>query len=86
MADTDTTEQELKATPQPTLRGRNAWVFNELVAARGAGPAEASGWIIDQWINGEGRGILLETYDIDIRKYRRPSKVVDLNSRRKGRE
>lgn len=60
--------KEWSAQPQPSLRGRNAWVLDKLLTLRGTNPAEVAAWIIDQWIDGQGRDYL-KTYNIDLRDF-----------------
>jgi hypothetical protein len=69
------------ATPQVTLRGRSAYVLLELAKLRG-GEADAARWIIDMWIGGEGRKILLEQYGIDVLAYKQASNVVPIKGRK----
>jgi hypothetical protein len=66
-------------SPQITFRGRTAFVLNELKKAQGGELGDAVRWIVENWIGGEGRKILLESYGVDILAYRPPSNVVPLD-------
>jgi hypothetical protein len=76
---------EPRLTPQVTLRGREAWAVERL-AAFGMGAARSVAWIVQQWLNGEGKRELAESYGIDIREYAPPNKVVAIESVRSRRE
>lgn len=76
-------EDEPHLSPQVTLRGRNAWVLQVLLEARGGSLPEVAAWVIDQWIDGEGRKQLMEVYDIDIRDWNRRSNVVAMREKKK---
>lgn len=72
-------------TPQITLRGKNADIVRRLADAREHGIAEASAWMIDQFINSaEGRKNLLENYGIDVSAYQKPPKVVNIRDKKQG--
>ena len=70
-------------TPQVSIRGRNARVVQDLAEGRETGVAEVVAWIVDQWIgSAEGRKRLLDDYDIDVRKYRTPDKIVSITRKK----
>jgi hypothetical protein len=72
-------------TPQITLRGRNAWVVQQLAANRDQGIPEAAAWMIDQWISSpQGRKDLLDVYVIDVREYKKPGNVVNIRGKKHG--
>jgi hypothetical protein len=71
----ETATTAYSATPQPSLRGRNAWVLEQLLRIRGTNQAEVAAWVIDQWIDGPGREYL-RSYDIDIRDFYNRANVV----------
>ncbi len=61
--------------PQPTLNGYNAWVFRQLLEAKGIGPAQLAEWIIDRWIDSNGQ-VLSDEFDVQRRDYRKLKKIV----------
>ena len=63
------------AKPQPTLKGYAAWAFKRLVEAKGTGPAQVSGWIMERWIDENGK-LLREEFGISREQFRRQGKVV----------
>jgi len=73
---------EPHAAPQVTLRGRSAYVLQELAACRGGELADSARWIIDAWINGEGRSVLREQFGIDVLAYRPNNKVVSIDRKK----
>ena len=58
------------ATPQPTLLGYTAWVFNRLVAAKGEGKGPVAKWIIDQWVE-QHTALLADVYEIKREQWQR---------------
>jgi hypothetical protein len=79
---------EPHAAPQVTLRGRSAYILLELAQSRGGELADSARWIIDRWINGEGRTILKEQFGIDVLAYGTSRKVVSIDRKKNegGRE
>jgi hypothetical protein len=73
-------------SPQVTFRGRAAFVLSELRNAQGGEMGDTVRWIVENWIAGEGRKILLESYGIDVLTYRSPSNVVPLVGRSAARD
>jgi hypothetical protein len=73
-------EDPHKFTTQITLLGRAGWVLQQLSHRRGAGDADAAKWVIDQWIEGEGRSYL-ESFAIDLADYP-PADVRPIDSER----
>jgi hypothetical protein len=75
-------------TTQITLRGRSASVLLELARYRTGELAEAARWVIDSWIGGEGRKILMDQYGIDVLAHRPANKVVSIDRKKNegGRE
>jgi hypothetical protein len=69
-------------TTQITLRGRSASVLLELARYRTGELAETARWIIDSWIGGEGRKILMDQYDIDVLAHRPVKKVVPIDRKK----
>lgn len=65
-----------RETPQPTLKGYNAWAFRRLKGARGTGPGPTAEWIIDRWISENGE-FLEREFGIRRSDY---TKVVQLRS------
>lgn len=59
---------EIKCQPQVSLAGRSAWVVQRMLRYRGTSDAEVARWIIDRWIDGEGREYL-RSYGIDLLDY-----------------
>lgn len=74
--------REERLTPQPTLRGYNAWVVKKLMAARGDGPGPTAAWIIDRWIT-ENKEALARDYDIRNEDFR-SARVIDHPSTKKA--
>ncbi len=68
--------------PQPTLKGYNAWVVARLVEAKGITQAEVAAWIIDRWVDGNGR-LLADEYGISREHFRRHGKIVQHPSSRR---
>lgn len=56
---------EYKCQPQVSLSGRSAWVIEKLLKLRGTTDAEVARWVIDRWIDGEGRDYL-SSYGIEL--------------------
>lgn len=71
-----------RLTPQPTLRGYNAWVVKKLMAARGEGPGPTATWIIDRWIS-ENKETLADDYEIRNEDYRN-ARVIEHPSTKKA--
>ena len=67
--------------PQPTLKGYSAWVFIRLVEAKGRTPAEISAWIMERWIDENGK-FLSEEFGISREQFQRRGKVVQHPSSR----
>jgi hypothetical protein len=78
-----TRSKDEQFTAEISVWGRNAWVLQQLETARGNGAPEAVVWIIDQWVNSLGQKHLMDSYGIDIRTYRRPSKVTKISDKRR---
>jgi hypothetical protein len=72
---------EARTTTQVSLRGRTASVFLELASLRGGEPAASMRWIIESWLAGEGRKILLEQYGINVLAHGPASNVVSIEGR-----
>ena len=61
---------DLKITkPQPTLKGYQAWAFEEFIAIHGMSPAEGAAYLIGQWFQ-DNRDRLAQDYEISISRYR----------------
>lgn len=69
---------------QVTLRKRNALAVQRLAEVSGKTQAATVEWMVDQWLNGEGRQALLDSYDIDISAFQERSKVVTFRERDGG--
>lgn len=69
------------------MSGRTAWVIAKLVKILGKKEADVSRWIIEQWIEGEGRRYL-DSYGIDLLDYVQDEAVLALaeaSERKSGR-
>jgi hypothetical protein len=55
--------------PQPTLKGYDAWVVDQLVKAKGITQAEVVAWICDRWVD-SNRGFLEEEFGITRAQYK----------------
>jgi hypothetical protein len=73
--------REPSAQPQVSLTGRAAWVVSQLVKIRGVGEAEALRWVLDRWVDGEGREYL-RSYDIDLKDYYLKADIVPIGDAR----
>lgn len=51
--------------PQVALSGRTDWVVRRLMRLRGEDAPDVLRWIVDRWIDGEGREFL-RSYEIDL--------------------
>lgn len=61
-------ERADECKPQVSMVGRMAWVIKHLARLRGNGEQDAVRWVIDRWIDGEGREYLA-SYGIDVADY-----------------
>lgn len=76
-----------RCQPQVSMSGRTAWVIAKLVKILGKKEADVSRWIIEQWIEGEGRRYL-DSYGIDLLDYVQDEAVLALaeaSERKSGR-
>jgi hypothetical protein len=64
--------------PQVTLRNRNALIVRAVAVQSGKSEAATVEWMVDQWLNGAGRQILLDAYSLDIRSFQQRPKVVPI--------
>lgn len=68
--------------PQPTLTGYAAWAFARVVEAKGDKPGKVAGWIIERWIDDNGK-FLAREFGIKREQFRRTGKVVQHPSSRR---
>jgi hypothetical protein len=54
--------------PQPTLKGYNAFVINNLVELKGHTAAEVVAWMVERWIDSNGE-FLAEEFGITRDRY-----------------
>lgn len=74
---------EPHAAPQVTLRGLDAYVFQELVSRRGGEPAETMRWVFESWLLSEEGRRALNYYGIDPQAYRSLQRVVPIDRNRR---
>ena len=71
--------------PQPTLRGFDGWVVEELAQAQEVTLAEAAKWIINRWIT-DNPGFLESTFGIRRRKFNLTQPIPNIKDYRDDSE
>jgi len=69
--------------PQISYGGRMAWVVDHLVRVRGTDQGEVTRWVIDRWIDSDGRAYLKEN-GVELNDFPPPDGVVPIHRRRKS--